>query len=33
VPMHRWLHRRSRETGQSIQEIINSALKAARGEG
>ncbi len=33
VPMHRWLHRRSQETGQSIQDIIDGALKAARGEG
>ena len=33
VPMHRWLHRRSHETGQTIQEIINDALKAARGDG
>ena len=33
VPMHRWLHRRSHETGQTIQEIINEALKTARGEG
>ncbi len=33
VPMHRWLHRRSEQTGQTIQEIINDALKAARGEG
>ena len=33
VPMHRWLHRRSHETGQSIQDIIDGALKAARGEG
>ena len=33
VPMHRWLHRRSEETGRSIQDIIDSALKAARGEG
>ena len=33
VPMHRWLHRRSRETGQSIQDIIDTALRAARGEG
>ena len=32
VPMHRWLHRRSAQTGQTIQEIINDALKAARGE-
>ena len=32
VPMHRWLHRRSEETGRSIQDIIDSALKAARGE-
>lgn len=31
VPMHRWLHRQSVETGQTIQEIINDALKAARG--
>ena len=33
VPMHRWLHRRSHETGQSIQDIIDGALKAVRGEG
>ncbi|NPD70048.1 hypothetical protein HN018_24745 (plasmid) [Lichenicola cladoniae] len=33
VPMHRWLHQRSVETGQTIQEIINDAMKAARGEG
>ena len=33
VSMHRWLHRRSQETGQSIQDIIDGALKAARGEG
>ncbi len=33
VPMHRWLHRRSQESGQSIQDIIDGALKAARGEG
>ena len=33
VQMHRWLHRRSQETGQSIQDIIDGALKAARGEG
>ena len=32
VPMHRWLHRRSRETGQTIQEIITDALSAARGD-
>ena len=32
VPMHRWLHRRSHETGQTIQDIITDALKAARGE-
>ena len=31
VPMHRWLHRRSTQTGQTIQEIITDALKAARG--
>ena len=30
VPMHRWLHRRSQQTGQTIQEIINDALKAVR---
>ena len=33
VPMHRWLHRRSHETGQTIQEIIHEALRQARGEG
>ena len=33
VPMHRWLHRRTYETGQSIQDIIDGALKAVRGEG
>ena len=33
VPVHRWLHRRSHETGQSIQDIIDGALKAAREEG
>lgn len=32
VPMHRWLHRRSAQTGQTIQEIINDALKVARGD-
>ncbi|MGI4799760.1 MAG: hypothetical protein ACRYG8_38115 [Janthinobacterium lividum] len=31
VPMHRWLHRRSAQTGQTIQEIINDALKTVRG--
>ena len=31
MPMHRWLHRRSAETGRSIQEILNDALKAAGG--
>lgn len=31
VPMHRWLHRWSAETGMTIQEIINDALKAAKG--
>lgn len=31
VPMHRWLHRRSAQTGQTIQEIITDALKVARG--
>ena len=31
VPMHRWLHRRSAETGMTIQEIITDVLKAARG--
>ena len=29
VPMHRWLHRRSAETGQTIQEIITEALGVA----
>lgn len=33
VPMHRWLHRRSHETGQTIQEIIEGSLRAIRGEG
>ena len=33
VPMHRWLHRRSAETGRSIQDILNDALKAAGGPG
>ena len=33
VPMHRWLHRRSAETGQTIQDIITDALTAARGGG
>ena len=33
VPMHRWLHRRSTETGRSIQDILNDALKAAGGPG
>ena len=33
VPMHRWLHRRSAETGQTIQDIITDALKEARGGG
>lgn len=33
VPMHRWLHRRSAETGMTIQEIINDALKVARDKG
>ena len=33
VPMHRWLHRRSAETGQSIRDSIDGALRAARGEG
>ena len=30
VPVHRRLHRRSAETGQTIQEIITNALKAAQ---
>ena len=30
VPMHRWLHRRSAETGQTIQEIITDALRVAQ---
>ena len=33
MPMYRWLHRRSHETGQTIQDIVDNALKAARGEG
>lgn len=33
VPMHRWLHRRSAETGQTIQDIITDALREARGGG
>ena len=33
VPMHRWLHRRSAETGRSIQDILSDALKAAGGPG
>ena len=33
VPMHRWLHLRSAETGRSIQDILNDALKAAGGPG
>lgn len=33
VPMHRWLQRRSEETGMSIRQIINNALKAAGGPG
>ena len=33
VPMHRWLHRRSAETGQTIQDIITDALKEARDGG
>jgi hypothetical protein len=31
VPMHRWLHRRSAETGMTIQDIITDALKMAKG--
>lgn len=31
VSTHRWLQRRSIETGQTIQEIMTNALKAARG--
>lgn len=30
IPMHQWLHRRSAKTGQTIQEIINEALKAVQ---
>ena len=33
VPMHRWLHRRSAETGRSIQDILNDALKATGAPG
>ncbi|NPD69853.1 hypothetical protein HN018_22175 (plasmid) [Lichenicola cladoniae] len=31
VPMHRWLHRQSAETGMTIQEIITDALKMSKG--
>ncbi|USQ74717.1 hypothetical protein NF552_26105 (plasmid) [Roseomonas mucosa] len=31
VPMHRWLQRQSQETGMSIRQIIDNALKAAGG--
>ena len=31
VPMHRWLHPQSAETGMTIQEIINGALKMSKG--
>jgi len=33
VPMHRWLHQRSMETGRTIQDIMHDALKAAGGPG
>ncbi|NPD70007.1 hypothetical protein HN018_26060 (plasmid) [Lichenicola cladoniae] len=33
VPMHRWLHHRAADTGMTIQDIINDALKAARDKG
>ncbi|WP_314231141.1 hypothetical protein [Roseomonas mucosa] len=33
APMHRWLQRRSQETGMSIRQIIDNALKAAGGPG
>jgi hypothetical protein len=33
VPMHRWLQRRSHETGLSIRQIIEDALKVAGGPG
>ena len=31
VPMHRWLHQRSMETGRTIQDLMHDALKAAGG--
>jgi len=31
VPMHRWLHRRSAETGMTIQDLMTEALKMAKG--
>ncbi|NPD70023.1 hypothetical protein HN018_25810 (plasmid) [Lichenicola cladoniae] len=31
VPMHRWLHQAAAERDITIQELINDALKAARG--
>ena len=33
VRMHSWLQRRSQETGMSIRQIIDNALKAAGGPG
>jgi hypothetical protein len=33
VPMHRWLQRRSHETGLSIRQVIDDALRAAGGPG
>ncbi len=33
VPMHRWLHQRSMDTGRTIQDLIHDALKAAGGPG
>ena len=33
MPMHQWLHRRSAETGCSIQDILHDALKASGGPG
>lgn len=33
VPMHRWLHQKSVESGRTIQDLIHEALKAAGGPG
>lgn len=31
IPMHRWLQRRSHESGRTIRDLIDEALKAAGG--